>query len=231
MILEDRYLIIKRADMERYLSPESAAILIRMASLVAGGRQRDRRAPMQGLVIERDWPEYQISLDLLESRVDGTTPMVMTYAQHEEKLSEILTERDHREGIIDQILDLVLGVDRPEWSSAYGFEDAVHEVSDRVATSYREQPKDPAPQIPEGMALVPQRIPVEGDAWKLAQASFGGPGTNSSFDPEEPFLDCTLYVGEIELDDGSKVHGLHVSCDECPEEGMITLSAFDPVKL
>lgn len=70
--------------------------------------------------------------------------------------------------------------------------------------------------------MVPKHIHVSPDRWEAAQFAFGGPGSNA----DEPFYDCTLWVGEIENDDGSKTHGLHVSCDECPEEGSITLSEF-----
>jgi hypothetical protein len=51
---------------------------------------------------------------------------------------------------------------------------------------------------------------------------FRWPGTGDG----EEFMDCTAWVGELEQDDGSKIHGLHLSCDECPEEGSITMAEF-----
>lgn len=81
----------------------------------------------------------------------------------------------------------------------------------------------PPASVPDGYALVPSKMYVSPEQWDAAQFAFGGPGTVE----EEGFYDCTLWVGEIENDDGSKTHGLHVSCDECPEDGSITLSEFD----
>ena len=50
----------------------------------------------------------------------------------EKEFDEILTQRDHREEIIDALCDAVLGPDREEWSSAYYVEDAVTEVQERM---------------------------------------------------------------------------------------------------
>lgn len=43
-------------------------------------------------------------------------------------LSQVLKERDLQEEIIDKFLDLILGENRPEWSSMYDFEDALIDV-------------------------------------------------------------------------------------------------------
>lgn len=83
-------------------------------------------------------------------------------------------------------------------------------------------PAQPEAGVPEGYVLVPEKIGVPAENWEAAQFAFGGPGTGEG----EAFMDCTLWIGEITDDDGKLIHGLHVSCDECPEEGSITLSAF-----
>lgn len=84
--------------------------------------------------------------------------------------------------------------------------------------------------VPEGYVLVPDRIHVSPEQWESAQFAFGGPGAGIGPDDSD-FLPCTLWVGHCEMDDGSKVHGLQVSCDECPEEGSITLAEFPPASL
>lgn len=73
-----------------------------------------------------------------------------------------------------------------------------------------------------GFVVVPSKIHVDADAWESASLAFGGPATGEG----EAYMDCTLWIGEQERDDGSKVHGMHVSCNECPEEGSITLAEF-----
>jgi len=79
-----------------------------------------------------------------------------------------------------------------------------------------------APAMPDGFVMVPRKMFVEASAWEAASFAFGGPSTGEG----EEYMDCTLWIGEIEGDDGQMTHGLHVSCDECPEEGSITLSEF-----
>lgn len=80
----------------------------------------------------------------------------------------------------------------------------------------------PAAGVPDGWKLVPERIVIEADAWENAQFAFGGPGTGEG----ESYIDCTLWVGDIDEDDGSKTHGLHLSCNEVPEDGSVTLAKF-----
>lgn len=50
----------------------------------------------------------------------------------EKALIEVLQERDAAEDFGDKVLDLVLGADRPEWSSAYGTEEALAQVEEMM---------------------------------------------------------------------------------------------------
>lgn len=81
----------------------------------------------------------------------------------------------------------------------------------------------PAQAVPDGWVLVPAKFGISADAWESAQCAFGGQYVDVE---TQTFFDCTAWVGYIENDDGSKIHGLHISCDECPEEGSTTLSEF-----
>lgn len=54
-------------------------------------------------------------------------------AERERATLQLIGERDERDRVIDAILDLVLGTDRAEWSSAYGFRDAVNDVGEFMA--------------------------------------------------------------------------------------------------
>ncbi|WP_343638947.1 metallophosphoesterase family protein [Roseateles sp.] len=57
-------------------------------------------------------------------------PVALT--EHEREMDQALAERDEREEVINAILDEVLGLDRPEWSSAYGFGEAIEDVKTRM---------------------------------------------------------------------------------------------------
>ena len=50
--------------------------------------------------------------------------------QLEKYESDLITERDYRDEIIDRMADAVLGTDRAEWSSSYDLADAAQEVED-----------------------------------------------------------------------------------------------------
>lgn len=50
---------------------------------------------------------------------------------------EILKERDDAEDFIDMLLDEVLGTDRPEWTSAYGRDDALRDVQERMTALHK----------------------------------------------------------------------------------------------
>ncbi|OBR78775.1 hypothetical protein A7D35_02880 [Xanthomonas arboricola] len=78
------------------------------------------------------------------------------------------------------------------------------------------------PVVPPGWVLVPKQFGIPANAWDAAAFAFGGPSTGEG----EPFLDCTAWIGETVGDEGEKTYGLHISCDECPEEGSITLAEF-----
>jgi len=53
-------------------------------------------------------------------------------AKPEREIEQLIRERDQRDEIIDRLCDAVLGSERPEWSSAYGFDDAVADVEGRI---------------------------------------------------------------------------------------------------
>lgn len=60
-------------------------------------------------------------------------------AQHPqtEPDDETLKERDDAEDFIDMLLDEVLGTDRPEWTSAYGRDDALRDVQERMTALHK----------------------------------------------------------------------------------------------
>ena len=69
--------------------------------------------------------------------------------KHERELLSLIDERDRREEIIDCLCDAVLGQGRPEWSSAYGYDDALLEVQEAMFAKPR--------ALPDGWVLVPRK--------------------------------------------------------------------------
>ncbi|EAA2291595.1 hypothetical protein DNI00_24395, partial [Salmonella enterica subsp. enterica] len=76
--------------------------------------------------------------------------------------------------------------------------------------------------IPEGYALVPQQIFLEpSDIESICSQC--GDGHESGYGD---FTDGLLWVGNIQHDDGSIVHGLHISSADYTEEGGVTVCEF-----
>ncbi|WP_320726008.1 immunoglobulin domain-containing family protein [Enterobacter ludwigii] len=76
--------------------------------------------------------------------------------------------------------------------------------------------------IPEGYVLVPQQIFLEpSDIESICSQC--GDGHESGYGD---FTDGLLWVGNIQRDDGSIVHGLHISSADYSEEGSVTVCEF-----
>ena len=55
----------------------------------------------------------------------------------EDELKDVLRERDDAEDFINELLDEVLGAERPEWSSAYNRYDAMNDVRERITALHK----------------------------------------------------------------------------------------------
>ncbi|WP_072042864.1 ead/Ea22-like family protein [Escherichia coli] len=76
--------------------------------------------------------------------------------------------------------------------------------------------------IPEGYVLVPQQIFLDpSDIESICSQC--GDGHESGYGD---FTDGLLWVGNIQHDDGSIVHGLHISSADYTEEGGVTVCEF-----
>ena len=58
-------------------------------------------------------------------------------AQPGDALDEAMRERDDAEDFINELLDEVLGTERPEWSSAYNRYDAMNDVRERITALHK----------------------------------------------------------------------------------------------
>ena len=66
-------------------------------------------------------------------------PAATTTDDADKALADVIKERDDAEEFGDKLLDLVLGNDRPEWSSAYGTDDALLQVEEKLVALERAQ--------------------------------------------------------------------------------------------
>ncbi|WP_140919058.1 hypothetical protein [Limnobaculum xujianqingii] len=69
---ENRYLVMKRKDIYQHLSAQQRTALDEIGLLIAERRQDYGKQPLDCVVIESDWPEYETVWKMLEARMTGT---------------------------------------------------------------------------------------------------------------------------------------------------------------
>ena len=72
---EDRYIVIKKSDLKAAvksgcLTQGSVLVLGDIAERIKTQRFVDNKAELETVVVERDWPEYQMVWKMIEARVD-----------------------------------------------------------------------------------------------------------------------------------------------------------------
>jgi len=77
MQLEQRYIVFKISDLGNSIDRNEVR---KLADEYAEQRAKSGKAPLKGIFIEEDWPEFGPVLRMLEQRVDGAT--VVTPGRH-----------------------------------------------------------------------------------------------------------------------------------------------------
>lgn len=72
---ENRYLVIKRADIAKYLGPSDVATLYQLSDTIGLSRISDNRLGLECVVVESDWPEYEPTWAAIEARVYAEAPV------------------------------------------------------------------------------------------------------------------------------------------------------------
>lgn len=79
MIREDRYITIKRSDLDDavakgYLNKHNLLMLTCFLDKYETYRH-NQKVPLETVVVEKDWPEYEVVWKLIQARVDNTMPI------------------------------------------------------------------------------------------------------------------------------------------------------------
>ncbi len=67
---ENRYIVLKNTDCDKYLTYAERNELTRLLYLINHGREQDNKLEFNYVVVEQDCPEYQLVRDLIEARVN-----------------------------------------------------------------------------------------------------------------------------------------------------------------
>lgn len=68
-VREPRYFVVKYADIWAALSPEDRKILEELANKVSIYRNQAKKPVFEAVVVEKDWPEYELIWRLIEDRM------------------------------------------------------------------------------------------------------------------------------------------------------------------
>lgn len=74
MIRENRYLVFKLKDVKAALNVDDHLLLDHLFRIVSYYRIREGKDPLECVVVESDWPEYEPTWKAIEDRVDGAKP-------------------------------------------------------------------------------------------------------------------------------------------------------------
>ena len=66
---EERYLVFKLADVEKDFFPSEISQLLRLYETQQNRRKQRGKPPLECVVVEADWPEYDLVWDMSESRM------------------------------------------------------------------------------------------------------------------------------------------------------------------
>lgn len=67
---EERYVVMKHADIDSALSDSDKLLLSAVLSKVERYRKEQHKEPLEAVVVEHDWPEYEQVWKMIETRVD-----------------------------------------------------------------------------------------------------------------------------------------------------------------
>ena len=136
---EDRYIVFKLSDVERYLADADRTHLAMMKNEIDAGRDCANKPPFKGLIVESDWPEYEPTWKAIEARVTGAQPTPKAVAYLDLGVGGYM---DICTDLTDEALAAI-----PKGRHILGI------VGTYGVEGY--SPAQPAPSIPEGWKLVP----------------------------------------------------------------------------
>lgn len=75
MSLQERYIVLKKSDVAQ-LAPEAQNQLSRLCNAVDFIRENRGVEPIEAVVVEHDWPEYDETVENIMARAEGRHPPI-----------------------------------------------------------------------------------------------------------------------------------------------------------
>ena len=68
---EPRYVVFKIKDIEKYLPGIAHDFLVTCGHAINTGRHRDGKPTFNAVVVEQDWPEFELVWEMIKKRMKG----------------------------------------------------------------------------------------------------------------------------------------------------------------
>ena len=69
--LEKRYVVLKITDINLYLNDEDRKQLAAIATKIDAGRRAKDKGFLECIIVEHDWPEYEMTWRAIQHRING----------------------------------------------------------------------------------------------------------------------------------------------------------------
>ena len=131
---EDRYIVFKLSDVERYLTDKDRAHLAMMKREIDAGRDCANKPPFKGLIVEADWPEYEPTWRAIAARVTGAEQPSAHAFDDSATIAGLESAVIHISALLDSFRALLVEVNDVCGRDGHGgpLEDGESEIIDKV---------------------------------------------------------------------------------------------------
>ena len=131
---ENRYVVFKRSDMRKYLSQSECKQVEGLALHICLSREGDGKHPLNCLVVESDWPEFEPTWGAIEARVTGAEQPTSHAFDDSATIAGLKSAVSHLSACLDEFRALLVEVNDVCGRDGHGgpLEDGESELIDRV---------------------------------------------------------------------------------------------------
>ena len=136
---EERYIVFKLSDVERYLTDADRTHLAMMKNEIDAGRACANKPPFKGLIVESDWPEYEPTWKAIEARVTGAQPAPSFADAYQGAMEEVAIWKKR-------------ALEAEELNRKF--------IAEINGPTHMGEPAQPMPNVPDSWKLVPAKHPT-----------------------------------------------------------------------
>jgi len=131
---ENRYVVFKCSDMRKYLSQSERRQVEGLALHICLSREGDSKHPLNCLVVESDWPEFEPTWGAIAARVTGAEQPTSHAFDDSATIAGLKSAVSHLSACLDEFRALLVEVNDVCGRDGHGgpLEDGESEIIDKV---------------------------------------------------------------------------------------------------